>query len=105
MARYDAPEYLAGLLRELLALPSETEWVEFKCNNANPTDIGEYISALANSAALCDKTNAYIIWGVDDSTHDLLGTTFQPALATVGNEDLANWLMRLLQPMGRISVS
>ena len=26
-------EYLQSLVRELIKLPSETEWVEFKCNN------------------------------------------------------------------------
>ena len=51
MARSDSPEYLAGLLHELRQLPKETEWVEFKRNNAKPEEIGEYISALANSAA------------------------------------------------------
>lgn len=45
-------DYLVGLLRELCKLPQETEWVEFKENAADPHDIGEYISALANSAAL-----------------------------------------------------
>ena len=36
----------------LLALPQESEWVEFKHNNADPEEIGEYVSARANSAAL-----------------------------------------------------
>ena len=47
-----SPEYLEGLLRELCALPHETEWVEFKEDNTDPQEIGEYLSALANSAAL-----------------------------------------------------
>gem|GEM_PF-2727341 len=55
--------YLKALLREMCALPSETEWVEFKENNQEPQQIGEYISALSNSAALCGKTNAYVVWG------------------------------------------
>ena len=28
--------YIAGLVRELAKLPTETEWVEFKHNNADP---------------------------------------------------------------------
>ena len=32
-------EYLAGLVRELRKLPQETEWVEFKHNNANPQEL------------------------------------------------------------------
>jgi len=44
-------EYLKALLRELCALPAEAEWVEFKVNNEEPKQIGEYISAISNSAA------------------------------------------------------
>jgi hypothetical protein len=36
---------LSALIGELRALPRETEWVEFKVNNCNPYEIGEYISA------------------------------------------------------------
>jgi ATP-dependent DNA helicase RecG len=43
---------LQHLVRQLLALLRETEWVEFKENNANPEEIGEYVSVIANSAAL-----------------------------------------------------
>jgi hypothetical protein len=35
-------DYLASLLPELCALPRETEWVEFKVNEAEPQAIGEY---------------------------------------------------------------
>jgi len=96
--RSDSPEYLSGLLHELLLLPKEPEWVEFKCNNANPEEIGEYISSLANSAALCAKTNAYIVWGIDDDTHEIVGTTFYPTQTKKGSEELENWLLRLLNP-------
>ena len=98
MVRNDSPEYLASLLHELRQSPKETEWVEFKCNNANPEEIGEYISALANSAALCGKVNAYVVWGIDNDSHDLIGTTFRPTKARKGNEELENWLLHLLQP-------
>lgn len=98
MVRNDSPEYLAGLLHELRQLPRETEWVEFKCNNQNPVEIGEYISALANSATLCGKVNAYIVWGIDNDSHDVVGTIFRPSLAKKGNEELENWLLHLLQP-------
>ncbi|MBI4774850.1 MAG: hypothetical protein HY788_11845 [Deltaproteobacteria bacterium] len=33
---------LLGILIELRKLPRETEWVEFKHNNAEPDEIGEY---------------------------------------------------------------
>ncbi len=91
-------EYLISLLGELLKLPKEIEWVEFKMNYAEPQELGEYISALSNSAALCGKANAYLLWGVVDSTHEVVGTTFFPSKTKVGNEELENWLLKLLTP-------
>jgi ATP-dependent DNA helicase RecG len=91
-------ECLVGLVRELCKLPNETEWVEFKHNNDNPEEIGEYLSALANSAALHGKSSAYLVWGIDDPTHEVVGTTFVPAAKKVGNEELENWMLRLLEP-------
>jgi ATP-dependent DNA helicase RecG len=68
------PEYLAGLVRELCKLPRETEWLEFKTNNEDPREIGEYVSALANAAAYSGKAFAYLIWGIEDGTHRVVGT-------------------------------
>jgi len=90
--------FLAGLLRELCKLPNETEWVEFKASYADPQEIGEYISALGNAAALCGKTNGYLVWGVDDTTHDISGTAFKPEQTKKGNEELESWLLRLTSP-------
>lgn len=89
---------LVALLEQLIALPKETEWVEFKHNNENPQEIGEYISALANSATLHGQNSAYSVWGVDDETHQILGTQFKPTKKKIGNEELENWLLRLLDP-------
>ncbi len=50
-------EYWISIVHELRKLPHETEWVEFKRNNDNPEEIGEYLSALANSAALFNKAS------------------------------------------------
>jgi len=91
-------DYLAGLLKELRDLSGETEWVEFKCNNMNPDEIGENISALANSAAIAGKANAYIVWGIADKSHAIEGTDFIPSCAQKGNEALENWLLHLLDP-------
>ena len=91
-------EYLVSIVQELRKLPRETEWVEFKHNKDNPEEIGEYISALANAAALLGKVNAYVVWGVDNQTHDIIGTRFKPSSTKVGNEALENWLLHLLSP-------
>ena len=92
------PEYLDGLVRELCALPHETEWVEFKLNFSENREIGEYISALSNGAALYGRTAAYMVWGIEDKTHIVRGTNFAAATAKQGNEPLENWLMRMLNP-------
>lgn len=52
---------VAALVGELVKLPAECEWVEFKENNAEPDKIGEYISALANAAVLADRSRAYLV--------------------------------------------
>ncbi len=92
------PDYLRSLARELCALPKETEWVEFKVNDAEPQAIGEYISALANAAALTGKAFAYIVWGVQDDDHAIVGTSFDPHAARVGAEELESWLLRTMEP-------
>lgn len=87
---------LKTLLSELRSFPNETEWIEFKKNNAN--EIGEYISALSNSACIQDKEYGYIVFGLDDKTHRIVGTKFTPNQKAKGNEDLIPWLSRLLEP-------
>lgn len=84
------------LIKELVKLPNETEWVEFKRNNDEPHMIGEDISALANSAALMDRSHAYMIWGVDDVTHEIIGTKVRLKQTKKGNQELENWLRYLL---------
>lgn len=86
------------LIQELTALPHESEWVEFKKNNSNPQKIGEYISALANSACIENKEFAYLIFGVNDDNHKIVGTTFRPKKEKIGNQELENWLTTQLNP-------
>jgi ATP-dependent DNA helicase RecG len=86
-------------LAELRGLPQEAEWVEFKSNWDKKEDIGEYISALSNSAALLGKPYGYMVWGVSDGIHDIIGTTFLPRQTKgKGNEDLEMWLCVHLKP-------
>jgi predicted HTH transcriptional regulator len=92
------PAFLVSLVHELRRLPTELEWVEFKRNRCEPEEIGQYLSALSNGAALAGKAFAFVLWGIDDTTHEVVGTTFDPASAKVGNENLENWLLRLLTP-------
>lgn len=68
-------DYLVSLLRELCALPVETEWVDFMVDHTEPQAIGESILALANSAALVGKAFAYPIRSVRDDDA-VVGTFF-----------------------------
>lgn len=89
-------EQLCRIIEKLIILPKETEWIEFKVNNKRPREIGEYLSALSNAAALHHQNTAYMAWGIEDETHRVVGTTFKPKQAKAGNEELENWLMRNL---------
>lgn len=90
--------WLTGLVQELCKLPAETPWLEFKHNKADPEELGQYLSALSNAAALEGKSNAYMVWGVEDDNHHVVGTSFDPHAARKGSEELESWLLRLLSP-------
>ena len=91
-------ENLNLLINELINIKDETPWIEFKHNNYNPEMIAEDISALANSAALHDKKCAYMIWGINDKTHEIVGTDYDLQSLKKGNQELENWLRSLLSP-------
>lgn len=89
---------LKSLIKELVTFSQETEWVEFKLNFHSNEEIGERISALANGACLNNKQNGFLIFGVEDKTHTIKGTTFKVKSATQGKEELENWLIQGLDP-------
>jgi len=86
------------LLKDLQALPKECEWAEFKVNNSNPQEIGEYLSALSNSACYHDQKYGYLVFGIEDVTHRFVGTEFHPSAEKKGNQELENWLATQLNP-------
>lgn len=89
-------ENLEILVNKLRKYESETNWFEFKCNNYDPDMIGQDISALANGAAYAEKSCAYMIWGIDDKTHDIVGTVYDQYTLKVGNQEIENWLRHLI---------
>lgn len=89
-------ENLDKLVNELCKLPNESQWVEFKHNNYNPEMIGQDISALANSAALHEKSCAYMLWGIHDETHEIIGTEYNLQTLKKGQQEIENWLRSLL---------
>lgn len=90
------PQNLSDLIDRLVALPTETEYVEFKESYSEPDKEGEDICALANSAAFHGVRAAYKIWGIIDSTHEIKGTSFNPRTKKKGNQPLEIWLRRML---------
>ena len=87
------------LLNRLRKEPDETEWLEFKDSYYHAKVLGEYLSALANSACIHGKPRGYLIFGVNDGQHDVVGTTFQPRREKgEGNQDLLFWLSHGLRP-------
>ena len=84
------------LIQQLTSLPTETEWLEFKHNNFDPAMIASDISALANSAAYRGKDKAYMIWGVHNETHEILGTDYNRFSKLVNNQEIESWLKNTL---------
>jgi predicted HTH transcriptional regulator len=67
--------------------------------------LGEYLSALSNSAALHRKESGYLVWGIADGPgNPVVGTTFRPHSSKVGNENLEGWLTRLLSPRANFQI-
>lgn len=93
------PDTIKEIVINLAKSESEGTFYEFKVDYHEPEKIGEYISALSNSALLADEQYGYLIYGIQDKTHEIVGTKFNPrAEKGKGNEDLEPWLRRLLTP-------
>ncbi|ACP21988.1 hypothetical protein NGR_b05290 (plasmid) [Sinorhizobium fredii NGR234] len=93
-----------ALLSRLLEEPTESAWLEFKVNNKDPREIGEYVSALANSAMLAGRDRAFLVFGVEDRTKRRVGTELRLQQQKQGNEDFTNWLTRMVEPRVLIEV-
>jgi len=70
---------LDNILRQLCNLQAETEIVEFK--EAKKTydfkKLGMYFSALSNEANLKDQPYAWLVFGVEDKHHRIVGSDFR----------------------------
>ncbi len=71
---------LITLLDRLLALPAETELLEFKTAGTSfgIDDLGRYFSALSNEANLHRQDQAWLIFGVNDK-RQVVGTQYRPS--------------------------
>jgi len=89
---------LKELVDELVKSPKESECLEFKLNFHSAEEIGKCISALSNGACIQNQPNGYLVFGIEDSTHRIIGTTFNAKTYKKGNEDLEHWLATRLNP-------
>lgn len=90
---------LSNWVVQLASSTHEHEIIEFKHNFHSAEEIGENLSALSNSACLRNAEQAYLIFGIEDGTQKIVGTTFKPHHKKAkGNEDLIPWLSRMLVP-------
>lgn len=94
-----------ALLYRLLKEPVENDWLEFKIGNDNPVVIGEYISALANGAMLAGRDRAFLIFGVEDATRKLVGTSVRLNKLKKGSENFTNWLSRMIEPRLMLNIN
>lgn len=88
------PQEVRSKLDDLLKLPAETEWVEFK--EAKKTfhfdELGEYFSALSNEANLKEQPCSWLVFGVKDKPKQVVGSGFRPNRADLDHikEEIAN---------------
>ena len=94
--------YVADVLNRCLSFGDETEWFEYKQGSAvsKADEVGEYISALSNSAVLYTEPNGYLIWGVHNKTHELTNTDFvyQRDVSKDSSEPFQHYLSRYVSP-------
>ena len=88
---------IQSIVKELCTYSDEQEWFEFKENWFQPEALGEYVSALSNAAAFHHKSFAFFIWGINDKTHEIVGSDFNQ-YREHNKEPYQNYLARNLSP-------
>ena len=88
---------LEDIVYDLISRKDEEEWFDLKENWFEPVEIGEYISALSNVAVICGKTYGYLLWGVNNETHIIVGCNINYN-CSYKKEPWQNYLARNLSP-------
>ena len=70
--------YVEDIVNRCRSYDDEMEWFEYKKDTAvtRADDIGPYISALSNGAVMHGEPYGYLIWGIHNITHEIIGTMF-----------------------------
>lgn len=77
------------------ALCKDTEFPElliFSDSYADANVIGKFISAIANTAATIGEEFGQLVWGIDPTTGEIVGTEFAPQEYFINDIDLTDWL-------------
>jgi predicted HTH transcriptional regulator len=90
-----------GRLLDRLLDEGEGDWIEFKESWYEPRTIGKYMSALSNSARLSGQPKGYLVWGIADADHTVVGTTLNLGSQKVTQEPFEFWLKNHLSPKGQ----
>lgn len=90
-------EFLERLVDSLRAYSAEQTWFELKTNCADVMRIGKYLSGLSNAALLANQPFGYLVYGVDDVTHEVEGTNFDPLREKTRGKDKGEELVNYLQ--------
>lgn len=86
-----------SIILDLCNYNDEQEWFEFKEDWFQPEALGEYVSALSNAAAFHYRKYAFFVWGVNNETHEIVGTDFNQ-YCEHNKEPYQNYLARNLSP-------
>src|SRR5690606_23660529 len=106
---------LKHILQSLRNLTAENEVIEFKeaKTNYDFTKLGRYFSALSNEANLKGKPYAWLIFGVENKRHHIVGSNFRPNRKDLDSlkSEIANKttnritfieIYELIEPEGRV---
>ena len=85
------------IVKRCLSFDYEQDWFDFKDNWYELDEIGQYISALSNAAVMSGEPFGYMIWGVNNTTHELTNTKFKYK-KDIKNEPIEHYLSRNISP-------
>ena len=87
---------LIQAIDRMRSCPEEGQWFEFKTKRFDHAELGEALSGVYNGALIEDEPFAYVVYGIEDKTHDVKGTNLHSDQLAVGNEPVVFWLSKAL---------
>ena len=90
-------EFLERLVRSFVAYSAEQTWFEFKRTCTDLMRIGKYLSGLSNAALLANQPYGYLVYGIDNLTHEIVGTSFDPMCEKTKGRDSGEELINYIQ--------